>query len=642
MKFLSHRFLPLILSVFSTVGVAYSQFGANDPGFQSPFTYDPQSSVASVKALSDGKMIIATPNPESLANQHLQRLLPDGSPDNTFDDSWCDSVSVAGFVVRNDGKILLFGEAIASSDEMILLLNPDGTRDYSFSSDLESTGIVMIEQVLVRDDNSLVLFGATYGQASRKVVALLPSGQTDSSFAEGTALGTSTSYCKGILEEDGSVLVGGFMTQYNNQPVASLFRLDVNGNVNPLTALTSAPYAGQFLQQQDGKIIMLSGTFENYTLLRLNADGSQDPTFEMDDAFPPSETFDMKCLDAAGRVLLTKFEFTSYKIYRLLTDGSLDPTFNCGLGARLTVGDILGINDLDEQEDGKIIIAGTFQKYNGANRVNIARLRAYSALEVYTVPSDGSACTGEAYVSYGGPAPVTFTAGSLPAVTTSSGLAVFSGLCPGTYEASATDAAGNEIFTTFVVPEAENAFQEGWPTGEILDTITYCVENCEIDYDNILGAFATFEISEADSIEVLLTVVDPSGATDISFTIPAPEEEGDYLLQIQLYCPEKSVPGLMTFNRFFVYENGGAHLSVAKPETGSGLVLSPNPATSLVTVSFEGQTADLRITDINGKQLLTGRIVSGERIPLEGCAPGVYLFTIATEKGSVVKRVVKQ
>ncbi len=67
----------------------------------------------------------------------------------------------------------------------------------------------------------------------------------------------------------------------------------------------------------------------------------------------------------------------------------------------------------------------------------------------------------------------------------------------------------------------------------------------------------------------------------------------------------------------------------------------PNPSNELINLAFEGNSAVLTIRDVQGKEISTSAIISGENISLNELPAGVYLFEVVTEKGSVVKRVVK-
>lgn len=136
--------------------------------------------------------------------------------------------------------------------------------------------------------------------------------------------------------------------------------------------------------QPDGKII-LGGGFRKYNernrsnIVRLNADGSIDEEFIVNDGFEGRvETI---VLQADGKILVGG-QFSSYNgtdagyIIRLNSDGTIDRNFKTGSGFNGHVNCIL------VQPDGKILVGGKFSGYDN-NRVNrLARLNTDGSLDV--------------------------------------------------------------------------------------------------------------------------------------------------------------------------------------------------------------------------------------------------------------------
>ncbi|MGV3611676.1 MAG: T9SS type A sorting domain-containing protein, partial [Fluviicola sp.] len=67
----------------------------------------------------------------------------------------------------------------------------------------------------------------------------------------------------------------------------------------------------------------------------------------------------------------------------------------------------------------------------------------------------------------------------------------------------------------------------------------------------------------------------------------------------------------------------------------------PNPTEDVVTISMSVSSADLTITDAQGKTLYIGQIINGQQVNLASYEDGVYFLSIETEKGKVLKRIVK-
>lgn len=67
----------------------------------------------------------------------------------------------------------------------------------------------------------------------------------------------------------------------------------------------------------------------------------------------------------------------------------------------------------------------------------------------------------------------------------------------------------------------------------------------------------------------------------------------------------------------------------------------PNPATDVVNITFAQSSAKLIIRDAQGKMMQTRTIGNGAAISLVNVQTGIYFFELITEKGTTIKRVVK-
>lgn len=136
----------------------------------------------------------------------------------------------------------------------------------------------------------------------------------------------------------------------------------------------------------DDKYLVSSGTLvASAGLNRLNSDGSIDETFNAYEEPYGRYTGAFKVLED-GKYLCaihyTSIDFgvSIAKLVRLNTDGSLDDTFEAG-----DCDDGLGsesyIYDVELQSDGKIIVAGVFNYYNGQGVSNIIRLNSDGSMD---------------------------------------------------------------------------------------------------------------------------------------------------------------------------------------------------------------------------------------------------------------------
>lgn len=149
--------------------------------------------------------------------------------------------------------------------------------------------------------------------------------------------------------------------------------------------------------QADGKVL-IGGSFGYYNgksrngIARLNADGSLDSSFDpgtgLKNGVNPGSVQSI-AIQQDGKVLIggtfTSYNFTPRSnIARLNADGSLDATFNPGTGANGAV------YSCAIQPDGKVMIGGTFTSYNTTSRNRIARLNGDGSLDASFNPGSGT------------------------------------------------------------------------------------------------------------------------------------------------------------------------------------------------------------------------------------------------------------
>ncbi|GAB4483239.1 MAG: delta-60 repeat domain-containing protein [Anaerolineales bacterium] len=161
---------------------------------------------------------------------------------------------------------------------------------------------------------------------------------------------------------DGSVLAGGQFVAVSGQPAPrSLAKILSNGTLDTsfqfdTNLQVTELYAAAL--QSDGKIViagiirMLPSPF-NYRLLRLNADGSLDESFQIVSTL--NNTVRSVMMDGDKIVIGGNFTAPTTNIARLNADGAVDLTFsNVGTGPGGTV------YALARQSNGKYILAGDF------------------------------------------------------------------------------------------------------------------------------------------------------------------------------------------------------------------------------------------------------------------------------------------
>jgi uncharacterized delta-60 repeat protein len=359
-----------------------------------------------------------------------------GSLDLSFDPfSGADSDIMDIKVDANGGMYIVgaFTYFDTTYSPKIAKLHNDGSYDTSFHCGSGLDGLV--RKITIQADGKLLLagdFNFYNAYPSKGLVRIFPNGDIDTSFYVGNGI---NDYGKALaIQSDQRILLGGNFTTYNGIPVTRLVRLFQDGSLDSTFNFSNGPNGTveEILIQPDGKIVV-GGDFtqigQSFRLrvARLNANGSLDPSFG--NGLGLSAVVFAMDLYSNNR-LLVGGNFTSYnlqtsgRVARLNGDGNLDNAFPVGSGANSYVHDIkvqndnsiliaggfssfranpfpylvktdssctedynfnsgsIGpdetINSIALQPDGKILIGGAFNHYNGISRNRIARL--YSCL----------------------------------------------------------------------------------------------------------------------------------------------------------------------------------------------------------------------------------------------------------------------
>ncbi|MBX3733563.1 MAG: hypothetical protein KF791_13325 [Verrucomicrobiae bacterium] len=126
-------------------------------------------------------------------------------------------------------------------------------------------------------------------------------------------------------------------------------------------------------------------------LARLHPDGTLDTEFDLElGNYQTIRSLGLTAIavQTDGKILIAgNFDHVSHTprngVARIHPDGSLDHSFNAGFGPVLSYGieDKATIHRLLVQEDGRILVGGYFDNFNGAPRSGIARLNADGSLD---------------------------------------------------------------------------------------------------------------------------------------------------------------------------------------------------------------------------------------------------------------------
>jgi uncharacterized delta-60 repeat protein len=274
-------------------------------------------SAEDVALQGDGKIIVAgrTGGDGSDYDFALARYNADGTLDSSFNGDGKLTTDFGGLddlgwsvALQSDGKIIVAGYVgdVFSAKFALARYNADGTIDVSFDGDgMLTTDFDFgfgtfrgVESVAVQIDGKIIAIGSTKN-GSDVVVALArynPDGSLDTSFdGDGTvttAFDGADAYGEGVaLQSDGKAIVAGHLSgrgfavvRYNvDGTLDSSF--DGDGRVITPFGIT---FGGDVVVQNNGKILVAGhsnfGGSRNwdFVLLRYNADGTLDSTFDGD------------------------------------------------------------------------------------------------------------------------------------------------------------------------------------------------------------------------------------------------------------------------------------------------------------------------------------------------------------------------
>jgi len=339
------------------------------------------------KLQQDGKILVGGnfSSFNGTSANRLIRLNADGLLDTGFSIGGGFNQVVYSICIQADDKIVVAGWFTYYNGHVanhIIRLNSDGSIDSTFNF---GTGFSYRTEIVAIQQDGKILVGGDFnsfnGIVSENIVRLNPDGSFDSTFVTGTGF---SGYTKSIsIQQDGKIIVGGSFSSFNGTTANRIVRLYTDGSIDP-TFDIGLGFNGSVMIttiQADGKIIV-GGDFTTFNgnttngIIRLNTDGSLDASFDPGTGF--NNTLRSISVQQNGKIIVggkfTEFNGTTENlIIRLNSDGSKDSTFQTGTGFTNT-GALVSLLSSAIQNDGQIIVGGTFVEYNGTAIAKIARL----------------------------------------------------------------------------------------------------------------------------------------------------------------------------------------------------------------------------------------------------------------------------
>jgi uncharacterized repeat protein (TIGR01451 family)/uncharacterized delta-60 repeat protein len=384
-----------VLGSPSTALLSIVSDGFNVPPGEADPTFDPafNGAVNAVGLQPNGAIVAggAFTVANSVTRNRLARLNADGTLDFTFasrpggaDDT------VRALALQTDGRILIGGDFLTYDGinrSHFARVNLDGTLDWQFDpgSGLDHSAYAVVETFT--DTNQAVrkiLVGGSFtlanGAPRRYLAQFNDDGSVDLGFdASNGANGLDGSVWAIAVQDDQKIIIGGDFVSINGVARNHIARLNADGSLdysfnNPGTGASDSVRA--LTIQLDGHILV-GGLFTNFNgtvqnrIVRLNADGSLDPTFN--GGVGGDGAVYAIALQPDNRILLGG-EFTRWggvtrnRLTRLNPDGSLDTTINFGAGCDSFVASVV------VQTNDSILLGGGFTTYDNAPAPYLTRI----------------------------------------------------------------------------------------------------------------------------------------------------------------------------------------------------------------------------------------------------------------------------
>ncbi len=309
--------------------------GTRDSSFNSALGFQADDAVRVIKALPNGKILVAGIFRVGGNLTYLTRLNSDGSVDAGFSPSGFANIKTMELLP--DGKFFACGFALVR-------FNANGTEDGSFHVTFSGNGCFDVKPA--PDGGAFVagLFGAVNGEPTRGLVRLNADGTRNTGFnvpGDGSSI-LSREFYRVVLTPDGSVIASSkywyFNLQQDLMASGQVTRYDGSGGATPFS---NCSYV------------------ENYTTLFLVNDG---------------KIITNSCSPSSGG--------GSYQFGRLLPGGSFDASLT-----RIAFSDL--VTSIARLPNGDYVVGGSFTSVEGSPRQRVARLNAITHPTLGDFDGDG-------------------------------------------------------------------------------------------------------------------------------------------------------------------------------------------------------------------------------------------------------------
>lgn len=266
------RFQPSITG-FITGLMRLNADGSQDTGFGAGLSYPGAQAIA---VQSDGKILIGGSFASLDFGASVARLNADGSIDETFDTGTLEGRDVRDITLLPDGRMLVAGNFTSwptpdgpHSTVGLALLNADGELDTSFSHSAGTTFSVIVSafpRVALQPDGKIVVASLSATDSDIVQVRRYNSDfSLDESFHLASNVEESGNYFTDVtVLSDGKILLSGyFINAYDGDDnVSGILRLNPDGTLDPTfdtnNGFGNGPQVYDCAVQSDGKILLFT------------------------------------------------------------------------------------------------------------------------------------------------------------------------------------------------------------------------------------------------------------------------------------------------------------------------------------------------------------------------------------------------
>jgi uncharacterized delta-60 repeat protein len=306
----------------------------------------------------------------------------------------------------------------------VLRYNSDGSLDTTFNGTGATTTVFSAlpipfdyaQAIIQQDDGKLVAAGNSLNAGAEEfaLARYNKDGSLDVTFGEAglltTSFGAGNDKCYSVIQQADGKLVAAGLSYANGNADFALVRYNRDGSLDDTFGgdgmVTAAVGAGHdfgqtVIQLADGKLLMTGRSDDEFAMVRLNADGSLDATFDTDGkmfvGITANPDYALSVIQQADdKIVIAGYTSSAgnydLAIARYNLDGSFDVSFSGDGKLTMPIGSSSeAATSVIQQMDGKLVMGG--YSYVGGNiHFALVRLSADGSLDT-TFNTDGKLTT---------------------------------------------------------------------------------------------------------------------------------------------------------------------------------------------------------------------------------------------------------